>query len=135
MVDFLLWLLAVELLGLLALPLAFVLFRRLPDRGFSLAKPMALVLFSYALWVLGLILGAPLWIPWILLSPSRRRDFWERWKPLPRRRDASVWLHVASVGEAEAAAKNVALRKRRPRPHWPRSAQARHVRFKSRRRA
>ena len=56
-----------------------------------------------ALWVLGLILGAPLWIPWILLSPSRRRDFWERWKPLPRRPEASVWLHVASVGEAEAA--------------------------------
>ena len=59
MVDFLLWLLAVELLGLLALPLAFVLFRRLPDRGFTLAKPMALVLFSYALWVLGLSRIAP----------------------------------------------------------------------------
>ena len=59
MVDFLLWLLAVEFLGLLALPLAFVLFRRLPDRGFSLAKPMALVLFSYVLWVLGLTRIAP----------------------------------------------------------------------------
>ena len=59
MVDLLLWLLAVEFLGLLALPLAFVLFRRLPDRGFSLAKPMALILFSYVLWVLGLARIAP----------------------------------------------------------------------------
>ena len=54
MVDVLTWLLAVELLGILALPLCFVLFRRLPDRGITLAKPLALVLFSYLLWVSGL---------------------------------------------------------------------------------
>ncbi len=54
MVDALTWLLAIELLGLLAFPLAFVLFQRLPDRGFTLAKPLALVVFSYVLWVAGL---------------------------------------------------------------------------------
>ncbi len=54
MVDAITWLLAVELLGILALPLCFVLFRRLPDRGITLAKPLALVLFSYLLWVAGL---------------------------------------------------------------------------------
>ena len=54
MVDVLTWLLAVELLGILALPLCFVLFRRLPDRGITLAKPLALVLFSYVLWLAGL---------------------------------------------------------------------------------
>ena len=54
MVDALTWLLAVELLGILALPLCFVLFRRLPDRGITLSKPLALVLFSYVLWVAGL---------------------------------------------------------------------------------
>ena len=54
MVDALTWLLAVELLGILALPFCFVLFRRLPDRGITLAKPLALVLFSYLLWVAGL---------------------------------------------------------------------------------
>ena len=48
------WLLAVELLGLLAFPLTFVLFHRLPDRGFTVAKPLALILFSYVLWVSGL---------------------------------------------------------------------------------
>ena len=54
MVDTLTWLLAVELLGILAFPLCFVLFRRLPDRGITLAKPLALVLFSYLLWLAGL---------------------------------------------------------------------------------
>ena len=54
MVDAITWLLTVELLGILALPLCFVLFRRLPDRGMTLAKPLALVLFSYILWLAGL---------------------------------------------------------------------------------
>ncbi len=54
MVDALTWLLTVELLGLLALPLCFVLFRRLPDRGLTLAKPMILVVLAYVLWIAGL---------------------------------------------------------------------------------
>ncbi|MSQ06126.1 MAG: hypothetical protein EXR54_04920 [Dehalococcoidia bacterium] len=54
MADVVTWLLALELLGLLAFPLAFVLFRRLPDRGFTLAKPLALLLFAYVFWLLGL---------------------------------------------------------------------------------
>ena len=54
MADALVWLLTVEVLGLLALPLCFVLFRRLPDRGMTLAKPMALVLLAYVLWIAGL---------------------------------------------------------------------------------
>ena len=54
MFDAFVWLLAVELLGLLAFPLTFLLFRRLPDRGFTVSKPLALILFSYVLWVLGL---------------------------------------------------------------------------------
>jgi len=59
MLDALTWLLAIEVLGLLALPLCFVLFSRLPDRGLTLAKPLALVLFSYLLWVTGLTHLAP----------------------------------------------------------------------------
>ena len=54
MVDALVWLLTIELLGLVALPLAFLLFHRLPDRGYTLAKPLALVLFPFVLWILGL---------------------------------------------------------------------------------
>jgi YYY domain-containing protein len=48
------WLLAIQALGLLAFPITFVLLRRLPDRGYAFAKPLALVLSSYLLWVLGL---------------------------------------------------------------------------------
>lgn len=54
MFDAFVWLLAVELLGLLVFPLTFVLLHRLSDRGFTVAKPLALILFSYALWLLGL---------------------------------------------------------------------------------
>lgn len=54
MYDALIWLLVVELLGLIALPLSFSLFRRLPDRGFALSKLIALLLGSYVLWILGL---------------------------------------------------------------------------------
>ena len=54
MYDALIWLLVIEVLGLIAFPLAFTLFRRLPDRGFTLSKAMALLLSSYLLWVLGL---------------------------------------------------------------------------------
>ena len=49
MLDALIWYIAVQVLGILALPTAFVLFRRLPDRGFTLAKPAAMVFFSYIL--------------------------------------------------------------------------------------
>ena len=59
MVDALTWLLAIEVLGLLALPFCFILFSRLPDRGLTLAKPLALVLFSYFLWLAGLTHIAP----------------------------------------------------------------------------
>ena len=59
MLDALSWYFAVQFLGLLAFPATFVLFRRLPDRGFTLTKPAALVFFSYILWVLGLTHAAP----------------------------------------------------------------------------
>lgn len=54
MLDVLLWFGAIEILGLLAFPPAFLLFSRLPDRGYAFAKPLALVLVSYAFWMLGL---------------------------------------------------------------------------------
>ena len=52
--DALIWLFAIEVLGLIAFPFVFVLFRRLPDRGFAFAKPLALLLGAYLLWILGL---------------------------------------------------------------------------------
>ena len=50
----LIWLLSIEVLGLIVFPLTFSLFRRLPDRGIIFSKLLGLLLGSYLLWVLGL---------------------------------------------------------------------------------
>ncbi len=47
------WWLLIQLLGLAAWPLAFRLLRFLPDRGYTAAKPLGLLLVCYALWLLG----------------------------------------------------------------------------------
>ena len=46
------WLLVVQIMAMLAFPIAFVLFRRLPDRGYILAKPLGILLVSLAAWLL-----------------------------------------------------------------------------------
>jgi len=52
MLPVLTWWLLLEILGLAALPVAFRLFRSLPDRGYAFAKPLGLLLTSYTLWLL-----------------------------------------------------------------------------------
>ena len=52
MIDFLIWLIAIELIGIIALPIVYYLTPWLPDRGYSLAKPVALLLVFYPLWLL-----------------------------------------------------------------------------------
>ena len=54
MSDPLAWFLTIEFMGLLGAPLAFFLFRHLPDRGFALSKVLSLLLAAYIFWVLGL---------------------------------------------------------------------------------
>ena len=48
----LLWLLALEAAALALTPAALVLLRRLPDRGYLLAKPLGLLLLGYPVWLL-----------------------------------------------------------------------------------
>ncbi|MDQ3707102.1 MAG: DUF2298 domain-containing protein [Chloroflexota bacterium] len=46
-----LWLLLVEALGLLALPVVFTVFRNVPDRGYAVAKLAALLMVSWGMWI------------------------------------------------------------------------------------
>jgi YYY domain-containing protein len=48
---FIFWLL-VEAIGLLALPLAALVFRRLPGNGLAFARPLGLLLLAYPIWLL-----------------------------------------------------------------------------------
>jgi YYY domain-containing protein len=45
------WWLALQLLGLVALPLTWRIFARLPGRAYPFAKPLGLLLVAYVLWI------------------------------------------------------------------------------------
>ena len=51
MIQILVWWLLMQVLGWLALPTAMRIFRWLPDRGYSFAKALGLLLVSYFLWI------------------------------------------------------------------------------------
>ena len=68
MISFLLWLVAVELLGLAALPLALALLPRLPDRGYGLAKVLGILLVTYLNYLLGSTIGAGNNVPLLIVG-------------------------------------------------------------------
>ncbi len=85
------WWLAVMLIGLLAFPLTFLLFHKLPDRGYALSKSLGLLLVSYFVWInssvgllgnrlstaliaLLLLVGVSGWL--IVKQRARLIDFW-----------------------------------------------------------
>ncbi|MBI2862498.1 MAG: hypothetical protein HYX89_06740, partial [Chloroflexi bacterium] len=51
MVAFLIWLVLIEAIGLLALPLAYRLFSALPDRGYTFTKPLGILIPAYLFWL------------------------------------------------------------------------------------
>src|SRR5688500_10377735 len=51
-ISVLAWLIALEVVGLCALPLAVRVFRRLDDRGYGLTKPLGRLLVGYGCWLL-----------------------------------------------------------------------------------
>ena len=80
------WLLAAELIGLIAFPLAFALLPGLKDRGFSVAKPLGLILLAWPLWMLGSLQIAP-------TTPTTL------WAALGLMAVASGWIVVRRRGE------------------------------------
>ncbi len=51
MFQFLLWYLLITLVGWLAFPLAYRLFPALAERGYSLARPLGLLIWAYVFWM------------------------------------------------------------------------------------
>lgn len=47
------WWLAVEVMGIVAFPLVYAFFPRLPDRGYAFAKPFGLLVIGFVFWILG----------------------------------------------------------------------------------
>lgn len=52
MFEVTLWFLLVQLISIMALPLSFSIFRFLPDHGYTLSKPLSLLLVAYPIWLL-----------------------------------------------------------------------------------
>ena len=77
-----------ELLGLIALPLAYRLFKRLPDRGATLSKVLGVLPVSYALWLAGLAGLAPQsrFTVWGLVLVLALASGWLAW-----RRRTELW--------------------------------------------
>ena len=87
-----LWLIAVEVIGLAAFPLAASLFPRLRDFGFTLSKTLGILLIGYATWMLsvlrivpaGQVAGAVLLV---VLGAVSAKLFWDR-----RDRFRTMWI-------------------------------------------
>ena len=58
MLESIIWLLLLEIIGLVTLPLAFTFFHYLPERGYAFSKALGLLLISFVVWFAGM-LGLP----------------------------------------------------------------------------
>ncbi len=55
--DILIWWLVLEIVGLAAFPIASQLARNLKDNGYSLSKPLGLLLLTYISWIISIFFG------------------------------------------------------------------------------
>ncbi len=59
MSDVLIWLMMVELIGLAAFPLAYLLLPKLTDRGYGVSKALGILLIGYSAWILSALRLVP----------------------------------------------------------------------------
>ena len=81
------WLLAVELIGLAALPFIWWLLRPLPDRGILLARTAGLLLVAWVAWMLvsaGIMRysAATVWLALLIVAIPSAVVLWRQWRPL-----------------------------------------------------
>ena len=55
MIDAFIWFIAVEFLSLICLPVTFLLFKNLSDRGYAFGKALSILFVSFILWILSSI--------------------------------------------------------------------------------
>ncbi|MCH7996818.1 MAG: glycosyltransferase family 39 protein, partial [Chloroflexi bacterium] len=77
--PWLVWFVTVQFIALVTFPAGFLLFRRLPDRGYLLIKVLGLLLVGYLTWLMASL----------------------QWLPFSR---GTLWLSILVVGLASAAA-------------------------------
>ena len=81
MLDALWWLAAAELIGLAAWPLAYYLLPQLGDRGYSVCKPLGLLIVGFVSWLLSSLHVVPavaptLWLMLVLMASLSARFVW-----------------------------------------------------------
>jgi len=88
MIDGLFWWFIIQLVGLVAFPLAYGFFHRLPDRGWAFSKPFGILFLTYLFWILNSAHILPnsqrgvAWALFLLALPaawalwSRREELW-----------------------------------------------------------
>ena len=62
------WLIWVQTIALMALPISMFLFRSLPDRGYLLAKPLGILMCAYITWILASLRWMQFSVSTILIS-------------------------------------------------------------------
>ena len=81
MLDALWWLLVAEVIGLSAFPLAYYLLPQLKDRGYSVSKPLGILLIGFVSWILSVLHVVPSVQPtlWLILLVMAGLSGWYVW--------------------------------------------------------
>src|SRR5579885_3514309 len=93
MIEFLLWLVVVEILGLVALPLAMATLPNLSDRGYGLAKILGILLVTFINYLLGSTLGLGNNVPLLMLGLIVALAV-GLYALGPERRDVATWVRA-----------------------------------------